>query len=195
MIPVTKNGLDPFVCVSALQKCIRRGMELEAMQFAVELLHTSKPFASMTCRRLEVIAHEDIDTQANPMIVPFVATAIAQAMKWYDPDVTKLGKSRMAIGNAIRLMCRAKKSREGDHFQAATGWAAILENFVPVIPDWALDQHTTEGKRMGRGLDHFRSEGTKLVPPPSSDDPYIEEAYRLWALKVKQPKATTGDLF
>jgi replication-associated recombination protein RarA len=194
MIPATRNGLDPFVCLSALQKCIRRGMEREAMQFAVELMHTSKNFHGMTCKRLEVIAHEDIDTQANPMIVPFVATAVAQAMKWYDSDVTKLGKSRMAIGNAIRLMCRAAKSREGDHFAAATGWAAILENFVPVIPDWALDQHTTEGKRMGRGVDHFRSEGTKLVPPPTGDDPYIEEAYRLWALKAKRPKAT-GELF
>ena len=193
-IPTTRNGLDPFQCLSALQKCIRRGMEREAMQFAVELMYTSKNFHTMTCKRLEVISHEDIDTQVNPMIVPFVATAVAQAMKWYDSDVTKLGKSRMCVGNAIRLMCRAAKSREGDHFAAAIGWAAILESFVPVVPDWALDQHTTEGKRMGRGLDHFRTEGTKLVPPPSGDDPYIEEAYRLWALKAKQPKAT-GELF
>ena len=35
---------------------------------------------------------------------------------------------------------------------------------------------------------------TKLVPPPTEDDPYMEEAYRLWALKAKQPKAT-GELF
>ena len=187
MIPTTKNNLDPFVCLSALQKCIRRGLEREAMQFAVELMHTSKAFHTMTCKRLEVISHEDIDTQANPMIVPFVATAVAQAMKWYDSDVTKLGKSRMCVGNAIRLMARAKKSREGDHFAAAIGWAAILENFVPVIPDWALDQHTTEGRRMGRGLDHFRTEGTKLMPPPERDDPYESEALRLWALKRKKP--------
>jgi replication-associated recombination protein RarA len=193
MIPATKNGLDPFVCLSALQKCIRRGMEREAMQFAVELMHSSKNFHTMTCKRLEVISHEDIDTQVNPMIVPFVATAVEQAMKWYDSDVTKLGKSRMCVGNAIRLMARAKKSREGDHFAAAIGWAAILENFVPVVPDWALDQHTTEGRRMGRGLDFFREVSTKLVPP-TDDDPYIEEAYRLWALKAKQPKAT-GELF
>lgn len=193
MIPATKNGLDPFVCLSALQKCIRRGMEREAMQFAVELMHSSKNFHTMTCKRLEVISHEDIDTQVNPMIVPFVATAVEQAMKWYDSDVTKLGKSRMCVGNAIRLMARAKKSREGDHFAAAIGWAAILENFVPVVPDWALDQHTTEGRRMGRGLEFFREVSTKLVPP-TDDDPYIEEAYRLWALKAKQPKAT-GELF
>ena len=67
--------------------------------------------------------------------------AVAQAMKWYDPD--KLGASRMAIGNAIRLMCRAAKSRAGCHFAAAIGLRAEL----------------------------------------TADDPYEDEAYRLWALK------------
>ena len=47
---------------------------------------------------------------------------------------------------------------------------------------------------MGRGLDHFRDENAKLYPPPTDDDLYIEEAYRLWELKAKQPKAT-GELF
>jgi hypothetical protein len=42
-----------------------------------------------------------IDTRADPAIVPFVATAVAQAMMWYDAD--KLGASRLAIGTAIRL--------------------------------------------------------------------------------------------
>ncbi len=38
---------------------------------------------------------------------------------------------------------------------------------------------------MGGGLDHFRKEGAKLIPPPNAPDPYIEEAYRLWALKQR----------
>jgi len=194
MIPATRNGIDPFVCLSALQKCIRRGMEREAMEFAVELMHSSKSFHSMVCKRLQVISHEDVDTQARPDVVPFVRVACEQGQEWYDSDVTKLGKSRMCVGNAIRLMCRAPKSREGDHFAAATGWAAILEGAVPVIPDFALDQHTTEGRKMGRGLEHFRREGAKLVPP-ASKDAYEDEAYRLWDLKAKQPKPTTGDLF
>jgi hypothetical protein len=87
------------------------------MEFAVDLMHTSKAFHSMVCKRLEIISHEDIDTASQPHIVPFVATAVAQAMRWYDAE--KPGASRLAIGNAIRLMCRAKKSREGDHFAAA----------------------------------------------------------------------------
>lgn len=46
------------------------------MQFAVELMHTSKAFHSMVCKRLEIISHEDIDTQSQPHVVPFVATAV-----------------------------------------------------------------------------------------------------------------------
>ena len=183
MIPDTRNGLPAMACVSAMQKCIRRGMEREAMEFAVELIHTSKAFHSMVCKRLEIISHEDIDTQANPAIVPFVATAVAQAMKWYDAE--KLGASRLAIGNAIRLMCRAAKSREGDHFAAAIGLRSMLEGFVPAIPDWANDQHTLAGRKLGRGLEHFRKEGAKLVPPPTADDFYEDEAYRLWQIKQR----------
>ena len=37
---------------------------------------------------------------------------------------------------------------------------------------------------MGHGLDHFREEGAKLVPPPTTaDDPYEGEAYRPWQIK------------
>jgi replication-associated recombination protein RarA len=183
MIPRSKNGLPALGCISAMQKCIRRGMEKEAMQFAVELLSTSKQFHTMVCNRLEIISHEDIDTQADPRIVPFVAVAMYQARTWYDPE--KMGKSRMAIGNAIRLMARAQKSRQGDHFHVAIGLASELEGFVPQIPDWAHDMHTIEGKKKGRGLDHFREEGALLDPGPHEPDPYEEEFYRLIALKQR----------
>jgi hypothetical protein len=39
----------------------------------------------------------------------------------------------------------------------------LLEDLAPEIPDYALDMHTMKGKAMGRGLDHFRKEGAKLV--------------------------------
>lgn len=145
--PATLHGLPAMACVSAMQKAIRRGMEREAMEFAVELIHTSKAFHSMVCKRLEVISHEDISTDADPTIVVFVATAVAQAMRWYDPD--KLGASRMAIGNAIRLMCRAAKSREGDHFAIAVGLRAELEGFVPVGERHAHAGRSQAGSRSG----------------------------------------------
>ena len=42
-----------------------------------------------------------------------------------------------------------------------------------------------KGKVMGRGLGHFRKERAKLIPPPTVDDPYEDEAYRLWTIKQR----------
>jgi replication-associated recombination protein RarA len=180
VIPDTKSGLPAMACVSAMQKSIRRGLEREAMEFACELIHTSKPMHTMVLNRLEIIAHEDIDVIAAPWIVPFVAAAVAQSKARYGKHV---GEARPIVGNIIRLLCRAPKSRAGTHFAAAIGLRSQPEAYAPELPDWAFDQHTTKGKAMGRGLDHFRSEGAKLVPPPTADDPYEDEAYRLWAIK------------
>jgi hypothetical protein len=157
-------------------------MEREAMEFACELLHTSKAFCTMVCNRLELISHEDIDSISQPLIVPYVHSAAAQAKAWY--ELPNPGKSRMAIGNAIRLMCRSAKSREGDHFQAAIGLRSLLEDFVPEIPDFANDMHTMKGKRLGRDLDHFREVGTHLVPMAKKDD-YEDECYAMWELRDK----------
>jgi hypothetical protein len=96
-----------------------------------------------------------------------------------------IGEARLMIGNAIRIMCRSPKSRAGSHLAAAIGLRSMLEGFAPEIPYYALDLPTMKGKRMGRGLDHFRMEGAKLVPPPTAADPYEDEAYRLWAIKQR----------
>lgn len=183
MIPRTLNGLDPFECICALQKYIRRGMEREAMQVACEMIHSSKQFNSMLCNRLEVIAHEDIGL-ADESVVTFVATACEQARRHYPPKDGKIGKSRMMIGNAIRKMCRANKSREGDHFSGAIG-LAHLAGQVPEIPDWVLDGHTKKGRKMGRGLTYFRDVSTVLVPEQKEKDEYEKEFYH-WLARSRR---------
>jgi hypothetical protein len=91
--------------------------------------------------------------------------------------------------------CRSRHSwpspchRACDHFAIAVGLANQIEDKVPVIPDWALDGHTIEGKRMGRGPAYFREHSAQLVPPVKPDA-YEDEAYRL--LELKQGKR---DLF
>lgn len=187
MMPATHNGMPAFLCLSAMQKCIRRGMAKEAMEFACELLHTSKAFLTMACNRLEVICHEDLATVEAPWVVPFVHTACAQARERYKPD--KPGEARLMIGNAIRVMCAAPKSRAGCHFAAAVGLGNAIEKRKPDVPDWALDVHTSQGKRMGRGLDHFRNVGAILKDGPTAADDFEAEAYRLWRIKYGPEKS------
>lgn len=186
VIPQTIHDMPAMVVLSAMQKYIRRGDERGAMACACELGHTSKGFATMVANRLEIISHEDIGI-GSPGVIILVHTACQQARDWYDPQ--KLGKWRMVIGNAIRMMCRAPKSREGDHFQAAIGLKNLLQGERPAIPDCAYDMHTVQGRRKGRGLDHFRKEGTKLVPDPGKDQ-YEDECYKMWQIRDRQANST-----
>ena len=67
MIPRTVHNMGAMECLSAIQKCVRRRMEREAMEFACELGHTSKAFVTMVCNRLELISHEDIGLAARAL--------------------------------------------------------------------------------------------------------------------------------
>ncbi len=191
MMPSTIHGLRPMQCVSAMQKAIRRSDAAQAMALASELLHTSKAFHTMTCNRLEIIVHEDIDTLARPELVAFVHAACEQSRDRYKQDAP--GEARLIIGNVIRVLSAAPKSRAGCHFAAAIGLANAIEGKIPTIPDYAIDVHTREGKRKGRGLKHFREEGALLIPAPTEPDAYEAEAYRLWAFKYGEAAAGDDD--
>ena len=184
----THNNLNPWDCISAMQKSIRRGLEVEAMQFACEMVYASKAMCTWCCNRLEIVSHEDIDTSSQPHIVPFVHTACTQAKAQWKKD--SYGASRLFVGNAIRIMCRANKSREGDHFAGAVGLPIESKTVVPCVPDWAYDSHTIKGKRLQRGVQFFREVGSQLQPPPTVADPYEDtfyaELYKLEATEFQQ---------
>lgn len=157
--------------ISAMQKFVRRGMEKEAGQAFFELSDTGAHHIAVN--RLKVIAHEDIGLGDIGACL-FALRSIDDCQAWY---AKKNGAWRLAISNAILALCRAKKSRESDHYQAAVRGANVAERVE--IPDYALDKHTRRGKIKGRGLDHFRSEGAKLYP--EHHDKYEEAAYEAWA--------------
>jgi hypothetical protein len=86
------------------------------------------------------------------------------------------------------MMCCAPKSRAGCHFCAAIGLRSLLEDFKLEITDWAYDQHTHKGRKMGPGLQHFCEEGAKLVPPPKG---MIRTSRKLTA--CGRSNSSTGD--
>jgi hypothetical protein len=100
----------------------------------------------------------------------------------------------MLLGTIIRIMARAPKSREGDHFHVAVG-RPVVNGTPPVIPEWAYDKHTSQGRRQGRGLDHFRESSCRLVPPPAEKDQYEDEAYAIWEAEERGGRADRTDLF
>ena len=55
--------------------------------------------------------------------------------------------------------------------------------------------HTIVGKAKKRGIEQFREESAKLVPPQlGGKDKYEDEAYRLWTLQTKTG-STSGRRF
>ena len=130
--------------------------------------------------RVRICAQEDVGL-GDPGAILFAARAMDDADKWHK------GKNdawRIAVGNAIRALARANKSREGDHFQAAVQgerrYGPGLE-----IPDHALDKHTRAGRRLERGLAHFKTEGAKLSPAPEPDR-YQDRAYTFWHRQAQE---------
>lgn len=163
----TPGGHRMDECISALQKSIRRGLEREAMYWAIEIECLAHQYL---WNRLEVIVNEDIGI-ANPL-----AIVTAHTLKEQYLDMRARGKTstRLVLANAIMLMCRSPKSRLADHFQMVA--YRSTERFE--VPDWALDKHTGRGRALGRDTEHFFTVGGQLDDAPLSD-PYQEEALRL----------------
>jgi replication-associated recombination protein RarA len=172
-IPPTEHGYDRYEAISAMQKCIRRGMEVEAMVFAMSLFSCGWHRAAIN--RIRVTAHEDIGT-ADMEAVMFACSALDQCQIWHEAGKTSW---RLCLANAVLSLCRAKKSRQGDTLQAAVRNILLHPAKRPEMPDFALDKHTRRGKKMGRGIDHFRKEGAVLKPDPEPD-PFEELAYEFW---------------
>lgn len=178
----TISGLNAWDLISAFQKSVRRGLEQEAMEIAAELEPTHLPHL---LNRLQVISHEDIGL-ANPGVIPLVATSVEQVKKWRKSDN---GAWRLALANIILALCRSPKSREADHFQCVI-YGRRAEGKRLDIPDWAFDKHTRRGRKMGRGIDHFREQAAQLNPAPEKDE-YEDEAYTYW----KRAEAGELDLY
>lgn len=158
---------------SALQKAIRRGDHEMAVWWAFEL--DAAGYGEYAWKRMRIICSEDIGI-ANPS-----APAQIRALydNWLDAQraikrnkgLVKGSGAPLFMAHAAIFLAMSPKSRMVD-------WAVIwtkrrADN--PAIPDEALDMHTGRGRRMGRGVDHFLDEASRLFDP-IGDDPYESKA-------------------
>jgi replication-associated recombination protein RarA len=146
-------------------------MEYEASHFAFGLEEFNP---TMLWNRLKIIAAEDIGP-ANPTM-PLLIDLLH---KQYLSEKVKLAESthQLYLIDAVACLCRSQKSRVTDDLLRIVSHERAENKFLS-IPDFALDMHTKQGKLLGRGVDHFFSEGNRLENE-AFDNPYTEKAKEL----------------
>jgi len=189
--PPTLRNYDVRLVVSALQKTIRRSDVDGALYWAYEL--DKSGFGNWAWKRLRVICSEDIGPE-----VPGLASDVrALYENWRQAD-KKDGSKVLYLTHAVIALANAPKSRVVD-------WAVWYHNSDNVerreIPDVAVDKHTMQGRRMGRGNQHFLDEGTILIDPKeavfdgdaSERLAHLEAEYRALAAAGMQSDNTLPD--
>ncbi|MCT7722935.1 MAG: hypothetical protein N5842_08360 [Lactobacillus crispatus] len=169
----TRNGLAADEVISALQKSIRKGKERAACEFAYEMYISSPQMEEKLWRRLQAISVEDIG-MGNPK-APILINSLNQMRQnfsYNEPD------RAMMFVHAIRYLCESTKDRSSDLLKNI-----IIKNFalgyVPKIPDYALDKHTTRGKKMGRESMHFLEVDSKVTPQLKVNNHYWDEYHKI----------------
>jgi replication-associated recombination protein RarA len=165
--PLTARGYEIYELLSALQKDIRRCNEYQALHWAIEL-ESFNP--KMLWNRLIVIASEDIGI-AEP-----IATILIDVLEkqYFDALERKNGSKRLFLVHAVLYLARSPKSRIVDDL-LVTAYGNIKAGEKLEIPDYALDNHTLRGKKMGRDIKFFLEEGSK-VENEGLDNPYKKTA-------------------
>lgn len=172
----TAGGHPLDVAASALQKEIRRGNEEEALYWAQEI--EGGGYANYLWKRLVLISYEDIGI-ANPLASVYVETARQHYWEFLNKHKKHSG---LFLCAAVSYLARSLKTRRADHLVSIT----YLTDTRLEPPDYVYDEHTQQGRRLGRGVDHFYEEGAVISP----FDPELENLReRAWAIdKDKKPR-------
>jgi replication-associated recombination protein RarA len=191
-IPPTARGYPFDEVASALQKCIRRGQEEDAVYWALEL--DASGYTKYAWRRLLTIVSEDIGL-AEPMM-PAVIHALHESARTLEAAARgRRGVGRLQLVHAVLLLSRARKSRIVNNALVAIG----SDETVRDPPDVAVDRHTKRGRAMGRGYEHFWGQGNWLADPETGEltaegaipDPYLERARAVRLGQRKHPEQLT----
>ena len=161
------DGYKYDLVISALQGYVRDGNEGEAVKLVKQLYAAGYK----VWPRIRTYAEEEAGLSAIDL------TLMVAGLEETAGKVKTDGHRRdlLCIIKATMLVCRAKKSRAVDNaihrFDLYDGEVptddevkALAESTEPPapIPDKAYDKHTTDGRKMGRGMEHFLEEKATL---------------------------------
>jgi replication-associated recombination protein RarA len=183
--PASARGYRQDEVVSALQKAIRRGLEDDALYWAVELDESG--WGEYCWSRLFVILSEDCGLAAPGL----AAEVRALYENWHllrkrgrgrsSGRATSQGAERLPLIHAVLLLARTSKSQIV--VNAAIWHTHLAQSGIrsKEVPDIAIDKHTLAGKKRGRGWAHFFDESSLLADRETdelSSEPVLPDAYR-----------------
>ena len=170
---------------SQLQKSVRRGDHLKAMYYADRIASKSSWSA---WHRLSVIAQEDcLSSQSVTAISELYRSFMQQRRDKRTDDKQLSWDQRRGVVAAAFLLATGPKNRIADDFlwfldeaskPDATDELKKRLNELETIDDYAYDQHTVQGRRMGRGDRYFLTDSSKLLPTDKIDTDYRQ--FRAW---------------
>ena len=171
----TFNGFQADHVISALQKEIRRGNTENAALLAYEMMITSASLEDYLWHRLKVISVEDIGF--GELLAPVLIQSLYEMCSDCDRGV---GERKLYAIHAVRYLCSCKKDRSTDEMINWINHSSKLGDLLPIIPDYALDMHTAEGQKKGRGRRHFFEEASRTNPEvPDRDRTYLERILKM----------------
>jgi replication-associated recombination protein RarA len=171
----TFNGFQADHVISALQKEIRRGNTENAALLAYEMIITGPALEDYLWQRLKVISVEDIGF--GELLAPVLIQSLFEMTSACD---RASGERKLYAIHAVRYLCMCKKDRSTDEMVSWMNYSNKLGNVLPVIPEYALDMHTGEGQKKGRGRRHFYEEASLVVPEASDRDrTYLERIRKM----------------
>ncbi|MDH5100049.1 replication-associated recombination protein A [Lactobacillus kefiranofaciens] len=139
------SGDGHYDLVSAFQKSIRGSDTDAALHYLARLIESGDLIS--ICRRLTVIAYEDIGL-ANPQAAQHAITAINAA------QMIGLPEARIPLANAvIELALSAKSNSAMSAIDAAIN--DVKTKKIGSIPDNLKDAHYSGAKKLGHGLNYI----------------------------------------
>lgn len=191
----TPDGTPVDVARSAAQKAVRDGDEQAGIYWIKQLYFADrKIWKALSIFAVEEIGIADLSVKTHVLELEKLAEACRD----------ERNSDLLHVITAMTICCRAKKCRAADDaaiwynehptFTMPTpGEVKNLANtdlLQPTIDDKVFDRHTTKGRKMGRGMEHFKAEGAQLqnksdvipfVPPTSVPCPHCSGTGRVAA--------------
>ncbi len=156
---ITFDKERAFLLLSALHKLVRRNSTEKAMVVARELFLMAP---SMFWGEVKTIAVEDV---AQPTEIIAVDVLHRQ---WKElPKEDSSEKGILWALDAVKVLAEAQKDRRADELihlfkkNPESPFLAELRRWDPELTDAIHDMHTMEGRRKGKGYQHFIEKASK----------------------------------